>query len=160
MASILRYIEELIEVTEYDLARLEVWLRHRRRGHPFRPVAGRFAGLYYVDPKTGVTIVATQTLTVGTSFTAPLVFTDANGVTGPGPIGEVSASDPSVSIGLSADGQAANVVMTATLPTPATLTWHDPAGAVPDFTVDVTDAAAVFVPTSGGFGTFAEGNTP
>lgn len=155
MVAILRYLEELVEITEYDLLRLEVWIKHRRRGHPFKPVAGRFAGIFDVDPKTGATIVATQTLTLNTPSTAPLVFTDANGVTGPGPIGEISASDPSVSVSLSADGQSANATMTETLATPATLTWHDPAGVVPDFTVDVTDAAAVFVPVSGGFGTFA-----
>lgn len=103
--------------------------------------------------------MAQQTLTVGVAFTAPLIFTDASGATGAGPIGSISASDPSVTVGLSADGQAANVTMTATLPTPATITWHDPAGVVPDFTVDVSDAPPVFQATAGSFGTFAEGTT-
>ena len=103
--------------------------------------------------------MATQTLQLNTPETAPLIFVDASGVTGPGPIGEVSASDPSVSVALSADGQAVNATMTATLPVPATITWHDPSGAVPDFTVDVTDAAAVFTPVSGSVGTFAPGTT-
>lgn len=157
MVNLLTYLEHLIEITEYDIERIQVWLDGHRHRH-FKPVAGRFAGMFYVDPKTGVFIVATQTLTVGVAETAPLVFVDDSGATGPGPIGTIAASDPSVTVSLSADGQFANATMTTTLATPVTLTWNDPAGVIPSFTVEVTDAAT-FVPVSGSFGTFAPGTT-
>lgn len=151
-------LDDLIDVTIYDLDRLEIWLAGRRRGHPFRPVAGRFAGLYSVDAQ-GNFIVAQPTLIVGTAYTGALTFVDAAGAAGPGPIGEISSSDPSVSAALSADGQSYNLTATAELTTAATLTWHDLAGAVPDFTTTVATAAEVFVPVSGSFGDLSEGTT-
>lgn len=159
MSVLANLLNNLIEVTEYDLEQVEIWLHHRRRHH-FIPVAGRFSGMFYRDPQTGEIVMATQTLIVGVAFTCPLVFTDASGTPGPGPIGTITASDPSVTVSLSADGQSANAEMTTTLPTPATLTWTDPAGVVPSFTTEVTDAAAVFTPTAGSFGAFVEGTTP
>lgn len=157
MSLITNLLNDLIEVTEYDLAEIEIWLHHRRHHH-FKPAAGRFAGMFRRHHKTGDFIVATQQLTVGVAETAPLVFTDSTGVVGPGPIGMITAADPSVTVSLSADGQFANATMTTTLPNPVTLTWHDPAGNVPDFTVDVTDAVVAPMQT-GAFGTFAPGTT-
>lgn len=157
MSIIANLLNDLIEVTEYDLAEIEIWLHHRRHHH-FKPVAGRFAGMFRRHHRTGDFIVATQTVPLNTPSTAPLVFTDASGATGPGPVGTVSASDPSVSVSLSADGQSANVTLSAVLTAPATLTWTDPSGVVPDFSVEVTDQAT-FSATAGSFGTFAPGTT-
>lgn len=104
--------------------------------------------------------MATQQLVVGQPFTAPLIFLDTNGnVVIPGPVGTLSVTDGSVTISLSADGQAANVTMTTTLPSPVTITWSDPAGVVPAFSVDVTDAAVVNPAVSGSFGIFVPGTT-
>ena len=96
-------------------------------------------------------------------MTAPLIFTQTSSdpnvppVTVPGPKGVVSSSDPTVSPSLSADGQSVN------LTTPAsgtfTLTWHDPAGNVPDFSVTLTDEVPVLTVT-GAFGQFVAGSTP
>lgn len=156
-----KLLEGFVDIGVYELEILEAWLRDRRRGHPFRPMAGRFSGPSFIDPKTGVAILALQQLKLGVAYTAALIFTDAAGTTGKGPVGEVTSSDPAVTVGLSADGQSANVTITAQLAGPATLTWHDPAGAVPDFTVDVQDVEAppAFVPASGAFGDFTEGTT-
>lgn len=101
--------------------------------------------------------MATQTIPLNTPSTAPLIFTNTStGATGPGPIGTISASDGSVNVSLSADGQAANVTLTSS--TTATLTWSDPSGVVPNFTVDVTDSGSVGQIT-GAFGTFVPGTT-
>jgi hypothetical protein len=158
MSRILELLEELEEATIYEVNRLEEWLTGQRHHRRFNPVAGRFAGMFFVS-QTGEIVMATQIIPLNTPSTAPLVFSDASGATGPGPVGTITASDPSVSVSLSADGQAANVVLSATLPTPATLVWHDPSNVIPDFTVDVSDVASVFTPVAGAFGTFAPGTT-
>lgn len=106
--------------------------------------------------------MAAQTVPVSTAITAPLIFTQTSSdgsapVTVTGPIGAVSSSDPTVTPALSADGQAVN------LTTPAsgtfTLTWHDPAGVVADFSVTLTDQVPVLTVT-GAFGVFVPGTTP
>lgn len=141
----------VLEEIEFVLSLLAEELRKRR---PM--VQGRFAGMYSVT-ECGDISMATQQLTVGVGFTAPLVFKDTGGNTGIGPVGEVSSSDGSVSVGLSGDGQAANVTMSVANVT-ATLTWHDPNGVIPDFSVDVSDNVP-FEAASGEFGTFVEGTT-
>lgn len=73
-----------------------------------------------------------QQLIVGTPYTAALVFTDAEGNTGVGPIGSVTASDHVVTASLSADGQHLNVIATAAPSGPVTITWHDPSGSIAD----------------------------
>ena len=153
-------LADVFAVSEYDLQRLEIWIAHRRRGHAFRPVAGRFAGVYATNPMTGETIVADQQILVNTAYTGALTFVDATGAIGLGPIGTVTASDPSVSVTLSADGQHYNVTG-ASEPVTATLAWHDPAGVVPDFTAEIEIIAGtpVFAPVSGSFGTLSEGTT-
>lgn len=160
MPRIYDLLEAIEEVAEHDLQRVDAWLRRHRHEHYFIPRAGRFAGMFHVDLATGEYTVATQQLTVGVAFTAALIFTDtATGATGPGPIGVITASDPSVTVSLSADGQFANATMTQTLPTPGTITWHDPASNVPDFTVQVTDAAVVSSTLTGAFSTFNPGTS-
>lgn len=76
-----------------------------------------------------------------------------------GPIGSVSASDPAAQIGLSADGQSVNLTITTNVDGDITLTWHDPAGAVADFTVVVDTDNGVPDTTVGSFGAFSEGTT-
>lgn len=125
---------------------------------PKPAVTGHFAGAFYTDPETGQITMATQTLLVGVAATAPLDFLDANGVKVAGPMGTVASTDANVSIALSADGQSANVLMSAP-GTTATLTWSGTGGAGPfSFTVDVTDLP-VIAAVSGSFGTFAAGTT-
>lgn len=138
-------IEEFIEHLE----------REKRKRRPI--TQGRFGGFRYLNSE-GEFVMATQQLTVGTPATCPLVFLAADGVTtGKGPIGVVKSSDDSVSAGLSADGQSVNALMTLANVT-STLTWSDPSGQVPDFTVDVSDVVP-FVAASGAFGTFVDGTT-
>ena len=126
--------------------------------HPRPAVSGRFAGFYHLDP-AGNIVMAVQQLTLNTPSTCLLTFVDGTGSVVTGPIGIVTASDPSVTVGLSADGQACNATMTATVALPVTLTWHDPAGNVPDFTTLVTDQAVGATGATGSFGTFATGTT-
>lgn len=145
------YLEEIEEILEH----LE---REKRRRRPI--THGRFGGFRFHNSE-GNLVMATQQLTVGTPATCALVFLAADGVTtGKGPVGTVSSSDGSVSAGLSEDGQSCNALMTLANVT-STLTWHDPAGVVPDFSVDVSDVVAPpeFVAASGSFGTFADGTT-
>ena len=106
--------------------------------------------------------MAAQTVPVSTAITAPMTFTQTSSdgsppVTVKGPTGTVTSSDPTVSPFLSADGQSVN------LTTPAsgtfTLTWHDPAGVVADFSVTLTDQVPVLTVT-GAFGPFTVGTTP
>ena len=158
MLRIIRLLDQVEDATERDIERVVMWLERHHPKHKFIPSAGRFAGFSFVSP-TGEIVMALQTVDLNTPLTAPLIFTDASGNIGPGPIGIVSASDPSVTVALSSDGQACNVTMTATLPTPVTLTWHDPAGNVPDFTVDITDAPVAIVAQTGAFGPFTPGST-
>lgn len=162
MSVVSRFIADLIDIEEVELSELERIVRHLRLRCPFKPVRGRFSGPFFINADQEI-IMAAQKFVVGQPFTAGLIFLDAAGAAGPGPVGVLSASDPSVNVSLSADGQSANVEMTATLAAPATVTWHDPSGAVPDFSVEVTDAEVVpppaFVPVSGSFGIFAEGTT-
>lgn len=149
-------LDELREIEE-ELERLRHF--HHHHHHPRPAVFGRFAGFYHTDPKGNI-IMAVQQLTVNTPFTAPLIFLDANGNTTTGPVGTVTASDTTVTVGLSADGQACNVTMTTTVTAPVTLTWHDPAGVVPDFITQVTDQPVILPAVTGSFGTFVAGTTP
>jgi hypothetical protein len=143
------------------------------RGHFFRrlerlPVAGKFGRfvnirdfhryLRDVHFNSGAKHMNPQTLTVKTQYTCPLTFTDADGIAVPGPVGQISSSDPSVNVSLSADGQNANCEMTLAGVT-ATLTWSGTgANGLFDFTVSVADAAApAITATAGSFGTFAPG---
>lgn len=90
-----------------------------------------------------------QQLNIGVSYTAALVFTDASGNTGAGPIGTVTASDHVVTASLSADGQSLNVTATAVPTAPVSIVWHDPSGSIADTDlIDITAEA-----TGGGTGT-------
>lgn len=111
--------------------------------------------------------MAVQQLIVNTAYTCPIVFLDPTLSQVKGPVGLVTASDPSVTVGLSADGQSCNVMMTTAQPVgaqPVTITWHDPSTGtpppVPDFTMQVTDVPVALPAASGSFGPLAVGNTP
>jgi hypothetical protein len=142
-----------------ELAEIECEIRkHRHRHHHSTAVAGRFAGFYTITPE-GDFIVATQQLILNTPSTAPLTFLDANGSTVQGPIGTITANDPSVTVSLSVNGQAANVTLTAT--GIYTLTWTGVgADGSFSFSVDVTDEVVTSTAVSGSFGSFTTGTTP
>ena len=92
--------------------------------------------------------------------TVPLIFIqDGNPIKGP--VGEVTSSDPSVTLALSADGQAVNFTSPGS-PGTFTLRWHIADASVAPFTVDV-DVVAVALPPPpiiGSFGTIVPGTTP
>lgn len=107
-------------------------------------------------------------LVAGQPYTSLIVFLNDQGVPGAGPIGEVTFSDPSITGALSNDGQAVNVTMSAVLPAPALVTWHDtrdpaslPDGEslIPDFSAPLDDEPPAFVAVSGSFGPFVPGMT-
>lgn len=100
--------------------------------------------------------MATQTVPASTALTASLIFTDSTGVVVTGPIGTLTADVSTVTPTLSASGQAVNV--TSPPSGDVTLTWSDPSGVVPSFSVTLSDQAAVTV--TGAFGSFAPGTTP
>lgn len=120
-------------------------------------VAGRFAGVFHVNQQ-GVLIVAKQQVPGNTAITAPLVFTDSVAGTVKGPVGIISSSDPAVVPSLSADGQAVNVTSPAS--GVVTVTWHDPAGVVAAFDLDIEVAAVAPSTITGAFGPFVPGTTP
>lgn len=126
-------------------------LFHRRRA-----VHGRFEGAHFRNPNTGALTVAVQTLPGSTAVTAPIIFTDSTGAKVTGPTGTLSVDNAAVTDArLSADGQSCNVT---TPPTGSvTITWTDPAGKIPPFSVTLTDQVVVTV--TGAFGTFAPGTT-
>ncbi len=98
-----------------------------------------------------------QTVPANTALTGPLIFVDQFGNPAVGPIGVISSSvvlTPPAS--LSADGQSFNFTSPAS--GDVTLLWHDPAGAVPDFTGDFTDQVVITI--TGSFGAAAAGTTP
>lgn len=116
---------------------------------------GRFGGAFRTDPQTGEWIVAAQQVPASTAMTAPLVFTDQNGASVPGPIGVITSTDTANPPTLSADGQSANVTTPAS--GSVTLTWTDPTGAVSPFSVVLTDQVVQQI--TGQFGTFVPGTT-
>lgn len=127
-----------------------------------RIVSVRLAGLSYINPDGSLTMATVQ-LTIGKSYTAPLIFTDATGASGVGPIGSVSSNDPAIVPSLSADGQTLNVSVIAKVADPpdgASITWTDPAGTIADTVlVSVTDQAVTpppFVATSVALGALVE----
>lgn len=103
--------------------------------------------------------MAAQTVPASTPLTGGLIFTQA-GATVLGPMGSITASDPAVAVSLSADGQFYNLTSPAS--GGVTLTWHDPAGNVPDFSVDFVDEIVVVppAPITGTFGPASLGTTP
>lgn len=152
--------DELHRLGEAELALLDRLVCEIREHRRFKPVKCEFGPLSSTSEEE-IFVMSAQQLTVGTAYTGALIFTDANGVTGPGPIGEVTASDPSISVGLSADGQSVNVLMSQELAGVETLRWHDPSGVVPDATMDVTDQAVAppFTAAAVAFGALVEGTT-
>ena len=132
------------------LQRLLAWLRSLFKR---KQTYGKFGP--FTDAK-GNPVAATQ-LQLNQPYTSKLVFLDAAGNPVAGPVGTVAASDPSAAaISLSSDGQSVNLTMKKEAA--VTLTWHDPSGAVPDFTADV---AVPFGPAvSGAFGPFVPGTAP
>jgi hypothetical protein len=126
-----------------------------KKKHKKKAVAGRFPGVTWRD-KEGVLKVAAQTVPAGTALTGKLVFVDQFGQSALGPIGSISSSvvlTPPAS--LSADGQSFN--FTSPPSGDVTLLWHDPTGAVPDFTGDFSDQVVLVV--TGAFGTAVPGTT-
>lgn len=108
--------------------------------------------------------MALQKTDVGVPYTGPIQFflTDGSLATFPGPIGTISADNAAVTVSLSADAQAYNILLNAGLGVGnvATITWHDPAGIIPDFTTQISDEATLPSIVSGGFGPLTVGNTP
>lgn len=134
---------------------IEKLLKCRHGHHHGRAVRGRFAGAYFIG-SSGEIIVAVQTVPVSTALTAPIVFTDSTGASVTGPSGTLTVDNPAVTDArLSADGQACNVTSPAS--GSVTITWTDPAGIIPPFSVTLTDQVVVTV--TGAFGTFAPGTT-
>lgn len=130
---------ELHRLGEAELALLDRLVCEIREHRRFKPVKCEFGPLSYTNKDGEFITMSAQQLTVGTSYTGALIFTDVNGVAGPGPIGELTASDPSISVGLSGDGQSIAVLMTSELTGTETLRWHDPSGVIADATMDITD---------------------
>jgi len=157
MSSVLDLIRQ-VEREEHELRELYEHLK-RLFCCPQKPDSGRFAGFHYINAK-GEIIVAAQQIPVNTPSTTNLIFTLAGvPITGPGPIGSVTSSDPSVSAALSTDGQFANVTLNQPNVT-STITWSgDGANGPFSFSVDVTDQPVVTLPDGGSFGTFAPGTT-
>jgi len=136
-----------------------VWW-HRHKHHPrhrHRRITGRFSGAYWYDLRTGEIKVAVQQVPVSTALTGSLVFTDSNGNLVKGPQGSISADNPAVTPTLSADGQFYNFNSPAS--GDVTLTWHDPAGNVADFSQTFSDVVPP-VTVTGAFGPASPGTTP
>lgn len=152
---------EVHSLAEAELSLLERVLCEIREHRRFKPVKCEFGLLSYTNKDGEIITMSAQQLVVGTPYTGALIFTDATGVTGPGPIGALTASDPSITVGLSADGQSYNVEMTTELNGTETIRWHDPAGVVPDATMDVTDqtVAPPFTAAAVAFGPLVPGTT-
>ncbi len=133
--------------------------------HAHQANAGRFAGIYFIDSITGELTVAQQQIPLNTPVTAPIVFIDDTTtpptVINPGPIGSVALSDPTAgTAALSADGQAANVTVTASNVL-VTLTWSGTGSKGPfAFSVDLSDQVAPPQADAGSFGQFVPGTTP
>lgn len=101
--------------------------------------------------------MSVQTVVPSTALTAAIVFTDSTGTTVVGPTGTLTVDNASVTDArLSADGQSCNVTSPAS--GSVTITWTDPAGKIPPFSVTLTDQV-IPVTVTGQFGTFAAGTT-
>lgn len=154
-----------VEHEEHELWELFEHLKDHFRCHPHRRIVSmRFGGLYYIDPQTGEIIMALQLTPVGVKETGPVQFfmTDGTLATAPGPIGTLTVDNPLVTVGLSADGQSYNVLLTASLGTGniATITWTDPAGKVASSSTTVSDEAPANVIATSGLGPLVPGTTP
>lgn len=154
-------VEVLVDILE-EFRKHNHTLKHisnvlSEKPEPGKAVKGRFAGAYFINPKTGDIILAVQTLPASTAVTAPIIFTDSTGAAVKGPTGTLTVDNPAVTDArLSADFQSCNVTTPAS--GSVTITWTDPAANIAPFSVTLTDQILP-VTITGQFGTFAPGTT-